>query len=117
MGLLPWKGTTPGVIGCGWAGGAQTAMEELLTSAGVGVDKAGLTVKWTASTEEAAGAQLAAVPHTQGQGLLGLNNRRTHFARVLGMRAFIMSDKKSVNPRTNPIYDVATANNENTCAA
>ena len=31
-------------------------------------------------------------------------------------RTFIKSDRKSVKPSTNPMYDVATANSENTCA-
>ncbi|TCL32390.1 flavorubredoxin [Anaerospora hongkongensis] len=56
--LLYMKGLRPAnKIGAafgayGWAGGAQGAMEELLAAAGVDVDKAGLTVKWTANAQE-----------------------------------------------------------------
>ena len=55
-------------------------------------------------------------PAHKGQCLQGSVNMKVYVTKVLGMRAFIMSDKKSVNPRTKPIYEVATANNENTCA-
>jgi anaerobic nitric oxide reductase flavorubredoxin len=56
--LLYLKGLKPanklgGTFGAyGWGGGAQAAMEEMLKSAGVAVEKPGLTLKWVPDQDE-----------------------------------------------------------------